>query len=133
MWNCPQCRRAFTRANQRHACGTGDRTSVLHGRPQTLVNLYESIEAYARSLGDIEVVTRDRYVLLRSKRVFTDLVMMTDAVRIALHLPTAVTNPLFFKVVTGPYHITHVAKLRTSEEWTSVKSYLAEAYRHSLR
>jgi len=98
MWSCPKCKRVFSRRNQRHACGTGNRAEVIRGRPESLVQLLSAIEEFARSLGPIEVVTRERYVLLRSTRIFVDLVMMSDAVRIAIHLRQKVAHPLFFKV-----------------------------------
>ena len=79
LYRCPRCERTFTRKNQRHACGTGNRDDVLRDRPASLVKLYRALEAYARSLGPIEVVVRERYVLLRSVRIFADLVVMSDA------------------------------------------------------
>lgn len=132
MWSCPQCQRSFTRENQRHACGTGDLASVLRNRPAALVKLYESIETHAKSLGPIEVVARERYVLLRTQRIFADLVMMSDAVRIAIHLHRQADDPIFFKVVADHRHITHVAKLRTPKDWATAKPYLTEAHQSSL-
>jgi hypothetical protein len=132
-WTCPRCRRRFTRPNQRHACGTGDRAQVLRDRPPAIVDLYSAIEAFAKSLGPVELVTRDRYVLFRSLRVFADLVIMTDAVRLALHLGRKVTSPAFFKVVADRRHVTHVAKLRTKQEFVALAPLLEEAYAFSLR
>jgi hypothetical protein len=37
--------RRFTRKNQRHACGTGERDDVLQGRPAKVVELYEALDA----------------------------------------------------------------------------------------
>src|SRR5882724_54705 len=85
-WSCPACQRVFTQVNQRHACGTGDRNEVLRNRPDTLVHIYELIETFAKSLGPIEIVTRQRYALFRSVRIFADLVVMTDCVRLVIHL-----------------------------------------------
>ena len=92
-WTCRRCKRSFSRKNQRHACGTGDRTGVLRNRPEELVRLYESVEAFVKSLGDIELVARERYVLFRSTRIFADVVIMTDALRIAVHLPEGSNIP----------------------------------------
>jgi hypothetical protein len=131
-WNCPRCRRRFTRPNQRHACGTGDRNQVLRGRSPALVQVYQAIEAFARKLGPIEIVARDRYVLLRSERIFTDLVMMTDAVRVAIHLGRRVQSPLFIKVAADRRHITHVAKLQTPAQVAAVLPFIAEAYAFSV-
>ena len=132
-WICPSCGRAFTRPNQRHACGTGERSDVLRNRPEAVVRLYGEIEAFARSLGPIEIVTRERYVLLRSVRIFTDLVIMAAAVRIAIHLPRRVDDPIFSKIVADARHVTHVAKLETHEDWVAVAGYVKEAHEASLR
>ena len=91
------------------------------------------MESFARSLGPIELVTRDRYVLLRSVRIFADLVIMADAVRVAIHLGRKVDAPHFIKVVAGPRHVTHVAKLKTGKEFERIAPLLREAYAFSLR
>src|SRR6266446_9694278 len=111
-WVCPKCKRTFARKNQRHRCGTGDRSEVLRGRPDFVVALYHSLEAFARTLGPVEFVTRERYVLLRSRRIFADLVLMTDALRVAVHLGRRVRSPFFFKIAADRKHVSHVAKLR---------------------
>lgn len=131
-WTCPKCGRAFKRDNQRHACGTGDRAGVLRNRPDNLVKVYDAIEKYAKSLGDIEVVARERYVLLRSSRIFTDLVIMTDAVRVAVHLGRKVDDPIFSKIVKDKRHVTHVVKLQEPKDVRSIKRYVKEAYDFSL-
>jgi hypothetical protein len=131
-WKCPTCKRSFTRKSQRHACGTGDRSAVLRSRSEAVVRVYEAVEAFALSLGAIEIVARERYVLLRSTRIFADLVIMTEAVRIAVHLQRKVDDPLFFKVVSDDRKVTHVAKLRTEKDVAAVRRYVKEAYAASL-
>jgi len=96
------------------------------------VKLYTCVESFARSLGPIEIVTRDRYVLLRTTRIFADLVIMTDAVRIAVHLKRKVDDPLFFKVGGDRKSVTHVARLKTADEFEAIKPFLKEAYECSL-
>ena len=132
MWTCPDCKRKFTRANQRHSCGTGESGKAIRNRPAALVEIYAALESFARSLGPIEVVTGDRYVLLRSVRNFADLVIMTDAVRVAVHLGRKVDAPIFFKVGANRGFVTHVAKLKTMAELNQIKPFLKEAYRFSL-
>ena len=131
-WCCPKCNRSFTRRNQRHACGTGDRREVLRNRPDAIVRLYTSIESFVKTLGPIEVVARERYVLLRSVRIFADLVIMAGAVRVAVHLGRRVDDSHFFKVVRNERTVTHVAKLRTVEDFGAIKTYLKEAYAFSI-
>jgi predicted transport protein len=127
-WACPSCKRSFTRANQRHACGTGDRTAVLRNRSAELVALYEALENNVKSFGKIEIVARDRYVLFRSLRIFADLVVMSDCLRLAVHLAHEASHPLFFKVVADRRHVTHVAKLHTPSDLEAMAPFLRRAY-----
>lgn len=131
-WTCPNCNRQFTRKNQRHACGTGERSDVLRSRPPEVVELYGALEKFARSLGPVEFVTRERYVLLRSQRIFADAVIMSDAIRLAVHLARKAEHKLFIKIVSDRRHVTHVAKLHAVEELESMKPFLQEAYEHSI-
>ena len=132
MWTCPRCKRQFTRKNQRHACGTGNRADVLRNRPPDVVKVYAALEKFARSLGPVELVTRERYVLFRSQRIFADAVIMSDAVRLAIHLPRTAKHKLFMKVAADRRHVTHVAKLRAIEELEMMKPVLREAYAYSI-
>ena len=84
MWKCSQCAREFTRKNQRHACGTGNSADVLRDRPQAVIEVYRAIENFINNLAKVETVARDRYVLFRSRRIFVDLSIMQDAVRMAI-------------------------------------------------
>ena len=52
-WSCPKCKRRFTRKNQRHVCGTGEREDVLRNRPPELVELYGALETFAKSFGPV--------------------------------------------------------------------------------
>jgi hypothetical protein len=131
-WTCPNCNRKFTRKNQRHACGIGDRADALRNRPPEVVKLYAALEKFAKSLGPVELVTRERYVLLRSNRIFADAVIMSDALRLAIHLPRKAEHKLFMKVAADRKHVTHIAKLRAVEELESLKPFLREAYEHSI-
>ena len=130
-WACPKCGRRFTRKNQRHACGTGKRADVLRNRPPEIVELYAALETFAKSLGSVEFVTRERYVLLRSNRIFADLVIMSDALRLAIHLSRRVENKLFIKIGSDRRQVTHVAKLHDLEELEIMKPFLREAYEYS--
>jgi predicted transport protein len=130
-WACPRCKRRFTRKNQRHACGTGNRAVVLRNRPPEIVELYGALETFVKSLGPVELVTRERYVLLRRTRIFADVVIMAAALRLAIHLSRTAKHPLFFKVVADRRHVTHVAKLCAISELEAMKPFLREAYEDS--
>ena len=131
-WSCPKCKRSFRQTNQRHACGTGKREDLLRDRPDSVVRTYATIEAFAKTLGAVEIVTRDRYALLRTGRIFADLVVMSSAVRIAVHLGRRLNDPIFFKVASDRKRVTHVAKLTTVEDVELIKPHLKEAYDLSL-
>ncbi len=131
---CPQCGRVFNRARTRHACGTGDRDAMLAGKPPLLVALYERLERQARGFGAIEVVAKPRYALLRTTRIFADVVFMKDALRLALQLDRRFDGRLFFKTVEDERgRVQQVAKLHDDEELERMWRYLQHAYRCSLR
>ncbi|HYQ45850.1 MAG TPA: DUF5655 domain-containing protein [Polyangiaceae bacterium] len=131
-WKCPECRRVFSRTSQRHACGTGDRREVLRNRSASVVAVYEAVEAIVRSLGRVEIVARERYVLFRTTRIFADLVVMTDAVRVAVHLKREVAAPMFIKIVHDKKGVTHVVKLLRPADAERIRAYLKEAHEYSL-
>ena len=129
-WTCPDCGRVFNRANVRHGCGTGDRAAMLAGKPPQLVALYEALERTVRGYGAIEIVHKDRYALLRTTRIFADVVFMKDALRLALQLDRAFDDPIFFKTVQDPRgRVQQVAKLRDAGDLAIVEPYLRAAWR----
>ena len=128
-WTCPRCNRKFRQANQRHACGVGSSGAVLRDRPPAIVDLYRTLEATVRGLGALEVVARDRYVLFRTTRIFTDLTVTKDALRVVIHLDRKVTAPYFVKVGRSGKRVSHVALIRTGSELRAITPLLREAYR----
>lgn len=127
-WTCSRCDRTFRQVNQRHACGVGSRSVLLKNRPPALVDLYGKLEATVRSFGDVEIVARDRYALFRTTRIFTDLTVMRDALRVVIHLNREVSAPYFIKVGRGDKRVSHVTKIRTSAELRVITPFLREAY-----
>lgn len=132
MWICPACSRQFTRKGQRHVCGTGDSESVLRDRPAVLVELYAALDHFVTTLGPVERVARERYVLLRSRRVFADVIVMRDALRLAIHLDGPTDHALFIKRVSDGTRFTVVAKLRSLDELDAMRPFLAQAYEQSV-
>jgi hypothetical protein len=57
---------------------------------------------------------------------------MAEAVRVAVHLGRKVDAPIFSKVGANRRFVTHVAKLKTKEEFEQMKPFLKEAYRFSM-
>ena len=127
-WTCSRCDRIFRQVNQRHACGVGSRSVLLKNRPPALVDLYRKLEATVKSFGAVEVVAGDHYALFRTTRIFTDLTVMRDALRVVIHLGREVSAPYFIKVVRGDKRVSHVTKIRTSTELHVITPLLREAY-----
>lgn len=128
-WSCPDCGRAFNRANTKHRCGTGDRAAMLARRPPQLVTLYEALEEAVRAFGGVEVVTHDRYALFRTTRVFADVVFMKDALRLALQLDRAFDDPRFFKTVQDARgRVQQVTLLRDEADLAAVLPCLRAAH-----
>jgi hypothetical protein len=73
-----------------------------------------------------------RTICVTSNRVFADAVIMSDALRLAIHLPRTVEHKLFMKVASDRKHVTHVAKLHAMDDLESMKPFLREAYEHSI-
>ena len=127
-WVCPRCGRTFRQANQRHACGLGNSATLLKGRPPELSSLYLKLEATVRGFDQVEVVTRDRYALFRTTRIFTDLTVMRDALRVVIHLGRKVNAPCFVKIGEDDKRVSHVALVRTDEDLRTIKPFLREAF-----
>lgn len=127
-WACPRCQRTFRQVNQRHACGVGSAATLLKNRPPSLTGLYRDLESTVRSFGDVEVVTRDRYALFRTTRIFADLTVMRDALRVVVHLGRKVSAPYFIKSGPSGHRVSHVALVRSAEELRTVMPFLREAF-----
>ena len=127
-WACPQCHRTFRQVNQRHACGVGNAATLLKGRPPALTDLYRKLETTVRSFGEVEVVTRDRYALFRTTRIFADLTVMRDALRVVVHLGRKVSAPCFIKIGPTGKRVSHVVLVRTAKDLRAVMPFLREAF-----
>jgi predicted transport protein len=127
-WTCPRCRRTFRQENQRHACDAGSAATLLKGRPPELVALYGKLEAAVRGFGRVEVFTRDRYVLFRTTRIFVDLTVTRDALRVVVHLGRKVSAPYFIKSGPSGGRVSHLALVRTDEELRRILPFLREAF-----
>jgi hypothetical protein len=114
--------------NQRHACGVGEAATILKNRPPELAELYRKLETTVRKFGNVEVVTRDRYALFRTTRIFADLTVMRDALRVVVHLDRRVNAPCFIKIGESRNHVSHVALVRTSAELRTILPFLREAF-----
>jgi predicted transport protein len=91
--------------------------------------LYSELEKAVCDLPDVEIVYRDRYALFRTSRIFADIVIMKEAVRVAVHLKRQVEDPLFFKIVSDERgHVSHVAKINTRTEIRAILPYVLEAH-----
>ncbi len=127
-WKCPDCDRVFRQLNQRHACGVGDSATLLKDRPPELAALYRKLEATINGFGAVEVVTRDRYALFRTTRIFTDLTVTRDALRVVIHLGRRVSAPYCVKIGEINKRVAHVTFVRTDEDLRAIKPLLREAY-----
>ena len=127
-WACPRCGRSFRQVNQRHACGVGSAATLLKGRPAALADLYARLERTVRGFGAVEVVTRDRYALFRTTRIFADLTVMRDALRVVVHLGRRVSAPYIIKAGPSGNRISHVLLVRTAEDLRTVVPFLREAF-----
>ena len=127
-WACPRCDRTFRQVNQRHACGAGSAATLLKRRSPALTDLYRKLETTVRSFGGVEVVTRDRYALFRTTRIFADLTVTRDALRVVVHLGRKVSAPYFIKTGPSSNRISHVVLVRTAEDLRTIMPFVREAF-----
>ncbi len=127
-WACPRCDRTFRQVNQRHACGVGSAATLLKGRPASLADLYRNLEFTVRRFGQVEVVTRERYALFRTTRIFADLTVTRDALRVVVHLGRKVSAPHFIKIGPSGNRVSHVTVVRTVDDLRTVMPFLREAF-----
>ncbi len=127
-WACPRCHRTFRQVNQRHACGVGSAATLLKGRPPALTDLYRKLESTVKRFGDVEVFTRDRYALFRTTRIFADLTVTRDALRVVVHLARKVSAPHFIKTGPSGKRVSHVVLVRTAADLRTVIPFLREAF-----
>jgi predicted transport protein len=127
-WVCPQCDRTFRQVNQRHACGVGSAATLLKNRPPALADLYRKLENTVKGFGGVEVVTSNRYALFRTTRIFADLTVMRDALRVVIHLGRKASAPYFIKIGKGGNRVSHVALVRTAEDLRTIIPFLREAF-----
>lgn len=127
-WVCPRCGRTFRQVNQRHACGVGSGATLLKGRSAALTDLYRKLETTVKSFGEVEVVTRDRYALFRTTRIFADLTVTRDALRVVIHLGRKVSARYFIKSGPSGKRVSHVALVKTAADLRTVMPFLREAF-----
>ena len=127
-WVCPRCGRTFRQVNQRHACGVGSGATLLKGRSAALTDLYRKLETTVKSFGEVEVVTRDRYALFRTTRIFADLTVTRDALRVVIHLGRKVSAPDFIKSGPSGKRVSHVVLVKTAADLRTVMPFLREAF-----
>jgi hypothetical protein len=128
IWKCPRCRRSFRRSNQTHRCGVGSTQTLFKNRAPALEQLYRELEAAVRNFGDVEIVAHDRYALFRTTRIFTDLTVTMDALRVVVHLARKADRPYFIKIGPVGRRILHVALVRTHRELHSILPLVREAF-----
>ncbi len=101
---------------------------MLKERPESLVRVYRKLESTVRGFGEVEVVTRDRYALFRTTRIFADLSVTRDALRVVVHLSRRANDPCFVKAGPAGKRVSHVAFVATLRDLQAIAPYLREAY-----
>jgi hypothetical protein len=76
----------------------------------------------------LEVIARDRYALFRTTRIFADLTVMRDALRVVVHLNRRVDAAYFVKTGRSGRRISHVALLRAAADLRTIAPILREAF-----
>jgi hypothetical protein len=130
-WTCPKCRRRLARKQQQHLCSAGTREKVLKNRREELVELFAALERQVKGIGPVEFIARERYIILRSKHIFADVIILADCLRVVIHLPKMARHPLFTKIIVeGPW-VSHTAKIRNAADLEQLQPYLHAAWSYA--
>jgi predicted transport protein len=106
----------------------GSAATLLKDRPPALADLYRKLETTIKGFGSVEVVTRNRYALFRTTRIFADLTVTRDALRVVVHLSRKASAPYFIKIGQTNNRVSHVALVRTAEDLKTIMPFLREAF-----
>lgn len=131
LWTCPKCRRQFARTKQQHICSAGTREKVLKNRREEVVALFAALEHQAKQLGPVEFVARERYIILCSKHIFADVIVLADSLRVVIHLPKLVRHPLFKRIHAERQWVSHTAKVRKLAELEQLQPFLRAAWEYA--
>ncbi len=66
--------------------------------------------------------------LFRTTRIFADLTVMRDTLRVLIHLDRKLGAPYFIKIAQGDKRVSHVALVRTAEDLRTIMPLLREAF-----
>lgn len=64
----------------------------------------------------------------RTTRIFANLTVMRDALRVVIQLGRKVGAPQFIKIAEGDRGVAHVALVRTADELHTITPFLREAF-----
>jgi hypothetical protein len=95
------------------------------------VELFAALEQQAKSIGPVEFIARERYIILRSKHIFADVIILADCLRIVIHLPKLVRHPLFRKINAERQWVSHAAKVRNPAELEQLHPFLHAAWAYA--
>jgi hypothetical protein len=109
----------------------GSAATLLKNRSPGLAKLYRRLETTIKGFGDVEVVTRKRYALFRTARIFVDLTVMQYALRVVIHLGRKASLPCFIKIGPSGRRVSHVYLLESPR--SSGRSSLFCGRRSTLR
>jgi len=132
MWQCPKCRREFTRRGQPHSCGPYRVDDYLEGKPAAGVALYRLFESLALGIGDVVPAPAKTRIGFQHGRIFAAVNAVREA-RIDVHIVTSspIRGPRIRRVESlGPAdHVNHFSIESTSQLDEEVAAWLRAGYR----
>ena len=104
---------------------------MLKNRREEVVALFAALERQVKSIGPVEFIARERYVILRSRHIFADVIVLADGLRLVIHLPRMARHPLFKRIVADRQWVSHTAKVRKVTELEQLQPFLRAAWEYA--
>jgi hypothetical protein len=91
------------------------------------------LEKRTKKLKGVEIVIKHRCALFRTTRIFADLTVMKDALRLAVLLDHQSKDPIFSKSGhMSANRVAHVTLIHDAQELRAALPHVIEAYRFAL-
>lgn len=128
MWTCPECGRAFGKANQWHSCGVYTVAQHLEGKPDGVVALYHELERTMKAFGSVTVDPVKTRVNFQRKTTFAEVDVQQRGLRCHVGLARRYEHPLVDRIIPYGDLFMHRVKVSRPQDLLDVREILHEGW-----